>query len=451
MMASLTADFCSETNHIKQILSEFTRGEIGADECFCLILSLNGYELTRSTFLTHIDSLKLTAPRKFTELLRVYREYFSQCPDTNFTDPIECSVENGYITSDFGYELDMELALSKSLTESLSLSPFTSQSYATCVKSRQPMVLERVTENVQQESSSTEGASKRTENTPTCTLNNPISDIPGLALSDNTNFKSRKKKKGKKMPSLPGNIASKPVIYWIRRDLRIHDNPALVAAAASNVPVIMVFLWSEMEEDPNNDVAAGGATKLWLHYALKSFNASLVEKYGNGIVFRKTSDCASEIKQICEESGATTLTMNDLYEPFLKLRDDKICDSLRKKGITCKRFHSYLLYEPGSVSTEDLGMRGIGSVTHFMECCRRSSTQPIGQTVDAPGVVPKPHKIPTSAQLDELELAKMPRRKDGTLVFYNHLLSTSNASVHVHVFFKYSWSKIPEIKGVSCI
>lgn len=212
---------------------------------------------------------------------------------------------------------------------------------------------------------------------------------------------------------------NRPVVYWFRRDLRLYDNPALFEAASMNVPVILVFLWSESEEDPEDVVAAGGATKLWLHHALNHLDKSISDRYNNRIIYRKTQSCQREILSLIEETGAKALLINDVYEPFLKQRDDKICAELQRKGIECKRFHSYLLHEPGSVSAESVGMRGVGSVTHFMECCRQSDAQPIGHPLDYPPTLPKPDQFPSSSSLHDLELAKMPRRKDGFIVCYH--------------------------------
>ena len=442
-MASLTVRTVKD--EILQIITDFRHGETSADECFCLVLSLEGYESTRFSFLSQIDSLKLTHPGKHSELYNVYANYFSQCPTNEFTDPIECSVENGLLSSDFGYELDMEVAMSRSLMNTLLLDPqvehgqshrdrdsLQSTSYASffsksnsskrySAQSSHDKVHSKISETSVCLNPSVRTVSETGSDMTPLPQTANRSNIPGLAAVGDKLGNGKRKKKGKKTvlttsSGIPVSLSNEPVIYWLRRDLRIHDNPALAAAAELCAPVIMVFLWSEKEEDPQNDIAAGGATKLWLHNALRELDASLIEKYGNGIIFRKTSDSKTEIKRIFAETGASTLVMNEVYEPFLKARDDKICNNLEMKGITCKRFHSYLLYEPGSVSTDSIGMRGVGSVGHFMECCRRSSTQPIGQPLDAPGLVSKPSNIPSSMLLEELELARMPRRKDGTVV-----------------------------------
>jgi deoxyribodipyrimidine photolyase len=50
------------------------------------------------------------------------------------------------------------------------------------------------------------------------------------------------------------------VLLWLRRDLRLHDNPALIGSLQAGAPVVPVFIWSpEEEEGPGVTMATGGA------------------------------------------------------------------------------------------------------------------------------------------------------------------------------------------------
>ena len=56
--------------------------------------------------------------------------------------------------------------------------------------------------------------------------------------------------------------ATPPVLLWLRRDLRLHDNPALIGSLEVGAPVIPVFIWNPAEEEgPGVTVAIGGACK----------------------------------------------------------------------------------------------------------------------------------------------------------------------------------------------
>lgn len=59
---------------------------------------------------------------------------------------------------------------------------------------------------------------------------------------------------------------------------------------------------------------------------------------------------------------------------------------------------------------------GIGSVSHFMSCCKQNPGSTVGVPVDAPFSLPTPSCWPQGVPLDTLDLARMPRRKDGTTI-----------------------------------
>lgn len=64
---------------------------------------------------------------------------------------------------------------------------------------------------------------------------------------------------------------------------------------------------------------------------------------------------------------------------------------------------------------------GIGSVSHFMSCCGQNPGSPMGVPLDPPKSLPTPADWPQGIPLDSLDLARMPRRKDGTVVSINSL------------------------------
>ena len=410
------------TEESSQILNSFLIGNIDGEECFGLILSLEGYEPTRCQFLTNIADLKLTHPQKFQSLHDSFTSYFKKEPSTNFTAPIEASVENGYLTSDFDYELDMELALSQSLskqTQNLSESIKTGGVMHSVGMSSYNGSYSN-TRNLGKEFSyiSIDSETAKVPQRPSTGDLKPVAQTLAVPQEISSELIPQKRKsKGRKSKSgIHRSLSSKPVIYWFRRDLRLHDNPALNAAVEYGGPVIFTFLWTEEEEDPNNFLAVGGATKLWLHHALKSLCSDLVEKYGHGIVYRKTDNTISEMKKLIEETDAKSVIINNVYEPFLCQRDDKLCKVLSDRGVTCQRFDSYLLHRPSDINSSSIWKRGVGSVTHFMESCRVSNTKSVGHVLEAPHICPRVATIPMRHKLDELGLARMPCKKDGTTI-----------------------------------
>ena len=67
-------------------------------------------------------------------------------------------------------------------------------------------------------------------------------------------------------------LSDAPAIVWFRQDLRLADNPALLAAAGRGGPVIPVLVWAPEEE---GGWEPGGASRWWLHRSLASLDADL--------------------------------------------------------------------------------------------------------------------------------------------------------------------------------
>ena len=219
--------------------------------------------------------------------------------------------------------------------------------------------------------------------------------------------KSRSKKKQK-------TDKDAPVILWFRRDLRTYDNQALVKAVDLNLPIIPVFLWSESEE---GTLAAGGATKVWLEQALDVFSETLFNKYNTKLILRTAeSGYKTELLKLVQETGARHVVWSELYEPYLKTRDYDIKTGLEKQGVLVSITHGYLLHRPDQVSVASVGAIGIGSVTHFMECCKQNPGDKIGDPLEPPRDMLRPQQWPRSCSLSDLKLYVQPRRKDGTLV-----------------------------------
>ena len=69
-----------------------------------------------------------------------------------------------------------------------------------------------------------------------------------------------------------------PTIWWVRRDFRLADNPALRAAVDAGVAVLPLFVL-----DPNLLGSAGTARRAWLYAALHQLDVELREAGGPGL------------------------------------------------------------------------------------------------------------------------------------------------------------------------
>ena len=79
---------------------------------------------------------------------------------------------------------------------------------------------------------------------------------------------------------------NKPIIYWIRRDLRLDNNPALKFVIESKQPVIPVFIKDEFVDN------LGSAPKWRLGLGLEYLSAKY-KKYGVDVIFRTGSAAVS--------------------------------------------------------------------------------------------------------------------------------------------------------------
>ena len=240
-----------------------------------------------------------------------------------------------------------------------------------------------------------------------------------LSINDEVKSENKKKRnKKKKKTNSNSNSESEPVILWFRRDLRLYDNPALFKAAYDSQgqerPVIPVFIWSENEEkDRMNN---GGAVKVWLKRALDELNKSLSNHYNSRLILKSGRSSEQILLDLIQETGAKTVVWTALYEPWILKRDQNIESTLKAKGIEVHVEHSYLLHRPDEIQVCD-ATRGIGSVTHFMECCKKTESKTsIGKPIDAPSLLKTPETWPKSLTLDQMKLYVKPVRKDGTEV-----------------------------------
>jgi len=137
-------------------------------------------------------------------------------------------------------------------------------------------------------------------------------------------------------------------VLWFRRDLRIHDNPALVAATAAAfesgdgnvVPVVLI--------DPGLWPTWGPAKQAYLIDSLTSLDASL----GGNLVIRhgKAQDV---IPAIAKEFKATSVHCAADYSGYGIARDNEIAATLKKAGIDFVKTGSGYAVAPGRVTKDD--------------------------------------------------------------------------------------------------
>ena len=138
-----------------------------------------------------------------------------------------------------------------------------------------------------------------------------------------------------------------PVILWLRRDLRLADNPALTAAIATRKPILPVFIL-----DPQFD-AYGSAAKWRLGQSLEALGAQL-QDIGSRLILRRGA-ALEALEGLIAETGAAGVFWNRLYDPSAKARDTAVKAALKGKGLRGESFRGHLLFEPWTVETKQGG------------------------------------------------------------------------------------------------
>jgi deoxyribodipyrimidine photo-lyase len=129
-------------------------------------------------------------------------------------------------------------------------------------------------------------------------------------------------------------------IVWLRRDLRLADNPALYHAAKAG-PVVCVYV---LDDEAPKHHAYGGASRWWLHHSLASLARSLEAK-GSRLILRR-GDAVEELAKLAEETGAATIHANRHYEPWWLNTERKLA-----KSLDLQLHHGNYLMPPGSITT----------------------------------------------------------------------------------------------------
>ena len=131
-------------------------------------------------------------------------------------------------------------------------------------------------------------------------------------------------------------------LYWLRQDFRLHDNPALSAAAKSG-KVLCVYIH---DTSVDKELSPGEASQWWLHHALKNldFNINIYE--GRPI---------DVLTNLCNQYDCTEVFWNRCYAPHEIQRDKLIKSHLEALNIKATSSNGHLLWEPWTIHKQDGG------------------------------------------------------------------------------------------------
>lgn len=138
--------------------------------------------------------------------------------------------------------------------------------------------------------------------------------------------------------------SEQPVLLWLRRDLRLADNPAVAAAAAMGSSVIPLFV-----RDDDRHWSPGGAAQWWRGRSLAALQRSLQE-IGSDLLLR-TGESIAVLRSLAIETGARQLIYDRSYEPADLRLDAEVTEAMRDLGVEVIECPGNRLHEPWSVKT----------------------------------------------------------------------------------------------------
>ena len=184
-------------------------------------------------------------------------------------------------------------------------------------------------------------------------------------------------------------------IVWFRKDLRLEDNPSLMAARDHGGPVVPLYIW---DSDASEEWAMGSASKWWLHQSLKSLDKALTTLGSHLTICQGTY--LEILENIVREIGATAVFWNRDYEPSFRIKEQKIIKRLKELNITVQTFNGSWLFDPDSLMNKS--GKAYQVFTPFWTHCL-SGEKP-KKPLSSPIRFPEPINIPTSIPIQQLEL-----------------------------------------------
>jgi deoxyribodipyrimidine photo-lyase len=138
----------------------------------------------------------------------------------------------------------------------------------------------------------------------------------------------------------------KPIIVWLRRDLRVDDNTALYHASKTGAPVLPLFIY---DTTLIKRLPSDGAVFDFQAEALRELQQNIASLGGKLLI--RHGNVLETHKQIVQDTQPAALYFNRDYEPYATERDARVRTLYESAGIEVKSFKDIVLHEPDELLT----------------------------------------------------------------------------------------------------
>ena len=188
-------------------------------------------------------------------------------------------------------------------------------------------------------------------------------------------------------------------MVWFRRDLRLSDNAALIAAIRQGdvIPAFVidpVLLRSER---------VGPKRVAWLAANLRELDRSLGER-GSQLIVRR-GEPAAELIKLARETQATNVFFNLDLTPYARRRDQRVALELEQNGLTVEAFDDMTVHHPEEVMT--VTGRPYQVFTAFKKAWLALPKPAADEATALPRRIPLPVSVPTLT-LDSDDVIELP-------------------------------------------
>ncbi len=184
-------------------------------------------------------------------------------------------------------------------------------------------------------------------------------------------------------------------IVWFRKDLRLEDNPALMAARDLGGHMAPLYIW---DSDPSEEWAMGSASKWWLHQSLVSLDKALT-RLGSRLTICR-GNYLNTLETIIRQIGATSVFWNRDYEPSFRVKEQKIIKRLEQLNVSVQTFNGSWLFDPDTLINKS--GKSYQVFTPFWKHCLTEAKP--NKPFPSPTRLPEPVNISNSISIQRLEL-----------------------------------------------